>query len=231
MILFVALYPTSEAYNSVKHTRFGFYLLTVWAKRFFFDVWEISNVDNFECYFVTSNRIFESLKLWKLHFKFLLFLLAIFGLDISDVVIPILLCQINIQWQSYITLSNLKPWNIKTFLQIFAVCLCLLNLTFPMLTFEMLTFPMLPFQNEMYSFKIRNVPFSNTKKVLISNTQKCPFEIRKSGIFKKDKPVFFKYKKCLFFKYENVPFENFEVFKYKKYAIFKYEKLTVFKYE
>ena len=115
MILFVALYPTSEAYNSVKHTRFGFYLLTIWAKRFFFDVWEISNVDNFECYFVTSNWIFESLKLWKLHFKFLLFFLAISGLDISDVVIPILCCQINIQWQSYITLSNLKPWNIKTF--------------------------------------------------------------------------------------------------------------------
>ena len=175
----------------------------------------ILNPWNFES--CTSNFCCFSLPSLDLTFLMLLFPYYVVKLTYNDN--HILLCQI---WNHEI----LKPS-----FQTFAVCLCLLNLKFPMLTFEMLTFPMLLFQNEIYSFKIRNVPFSNTKKVPISNKKKCPFEIRKSGIFKKDKPVFFKYKKCLFFKYENVPFENFEVFKYKKYAIFKYEKLTVFKYK
>ena len=64
----------------------------------------------------------------------------------------------------------------------------------------------------MYSFGIRNVPFSNTKNVPIANKKtvptanmrKCPFQIRESGIFKKEKYVIFKYEKsknvvCMYF--------------------------------
>ena len=45
-----------------------------------------------------------------------------------------------------LSLCQLQIWNLETAkpsLQVFAVCLCPLNLTFWMLTFRMLTFPML----------------------------------------------------------------------------------------
>ena len=70
----------------------------------------------------------ETLKLWKLHLTFLLLVIACSELDISNVDI------------SHITLSP-HIWNLKTLkpsLQIFAVYLFLLNLTFRMLTFPML---------------------------------------------------------------------------------------------
>ena len=184
---------------------------------------DISNtyISNVNISYVTlSPQIWnlETLKLWKLHLNFSLFVLAPSEFDVSNVDI------------SHITLSP-QIWNteaLKPLLQIFAVCSSPLNLTFRMLTFRMLTYSTLLYHEvfllsktkcavlkyEMCRFLIRkrvhfkyenpefskkrNVSFSHTKNASFSNTKMCSFQIRKC--------ITFKYGKCLFFKYENVPF-------------------------
>ena len=88
-------------------------------------------------YFVKSH--------WNLHLKFSLFVLGISNANFSNVDIPHV--TLSPQIWNHITLST-QIWNLETVkssLQVFAVCLCPLNLTFRMLTFRMLTFRMLTF--------------------------------------------------------------------------------------
>ena len=128
----------------------------------------------------------------------------------------------------------MKPWNCKTFTSSFR-CLSLpseLDISNVDISHVTLSPSLLIIKNEICSFEIRNVPFSNTKNLAISNTKnvsitntkivlisntksvaiantkKFPFQIRKSGIFKKEKCAIFKYEKCVFFKYENIFISN-----------------------
>ena len=150
---------------------------------------------------------FETLKLWKLHLKFLLFVLARSEPDTSNVDI------------SHITLST-QMWNLETLkhsLQVFAVCLFPLNLTFRMLRFRMLTFPMLIFHETF----------------LLSKTKCAVFKYEKFGNFKYENCVNYKYEKCANFKYEQVSISNTKIrhFQKREMCHFQIRKCVCFKYE
>ena len=157
----------------------------------------------------------ETLKLWKLHLKFLLFVLAHSEPDTSNVDI------------SHITLST-QMWNLETLKpspQVFAVCLFPLNLTFRMLTFRMLTFPMLIFHETF----------------LLSKTKCAVFKYEKFGNFKYENCVNCKcencvnckYEKCANFKYEQVSISNTKIrhFLKREMCHFQIRKCVCFKYE
>ena len=116
-------------------------------------------------YFVKSH--------WNLHLKFSLFVLGISNANFLNVDIPHV--TLSPQIWNHITLST-QIWNLETVkssLQVFAVCLCPLNLTFRMLTFRMLTFRMLTF------------PMLFCHKALLLSKTKCGIlELRNSRITK-----------------------------------------------
>ena len=116
---------------------------------------------------------FETLKLKKLHFKVLVFVLVPSELDISNADI------------CHITLST-QIWNLETVkpsLQVFAVCLCPLNLTFRVLTFRMLTFPMLLCHQAFLLSKT---------KCAVLKYEMCRFKYENCGNFKYEKCVNYK---------------------------------------
>ena len=184
---------------------------------------------------------FETLKLKKLHFKVLLFVLVPSELDISNADI------------CHITLST-QIWNLETVkpsLQVFAVCLCPLNLTFRVLTFRVLTFPMLlchqafllsrtkcaVLKHEMCRFQTRKMwQFQIRKMCQLQIPKLCQFQIRKICQLQIRKSVPFKYENPAFSKKKNVSFSNTKnasfsstknvSFQIRKYIHFKYENLS-----
>ena len=143
-------------------------------------------------------------------------------------IFPMLFCHLKFE--------TLNLETLKATPQMFAVCPCPLwtwhleSWHFPYYfvtsNLKNLSRSLLIIKYEMCSFKIRNVPFSNTKNVTISYTKKCPFQIEKSGIFKKQQCAIFKYEKCVFF--SSTKMCSFQI---RKCITFKYEKCIFFKYE
>ena len=192
MTLFVALYAYSEAYLELCQT----YKICLLANNCLRKTLHLRCLTDFEywyfpCYFVASSTLdisnanilngdishvtlstqiwnLETLRLWKLFLKFLLFVFAPSELDISNVD------------TSHIVLSP-QIWNLETLklsLQIFAVYLCPMNLTFQMVIFRMFMFSIL-FCHEVFLlskpkcvvFKYEKGANCKFEKVSISNTK------------------------------------------------------------
>ena len=116
-----------------------------------------ANISNVDISHVTlSPQIwnFETLKFWKLHLKFLLFVLVPSELDTSNVDI------------SHITLST-QIWNLETLNLHFKFCLSLpseldisnVYISIVDISHVTLSRSFLIIKNEMCSFEIRNLPF------------------------------------------------------------------------
>ena len=163
---------------------------------------------------------FETLKLKKLHFKVLLFVLVPSELDISNADI------------CHITLST-QIWNLETVkpsLQVLAVCLCPLNLTFRVLTFRVLTFPMLLCHQAFL--------LSRTKCAVLKH-EMCRFQTRKMWQFQIRKMCQLQIQKLCHFqirkmrgngKYEKVPISNMKIrhFQKRKMCHFQIRKMHLF---
>ena len=201
MTLFVTLYPTSEAYLELCQT-YKIWLLAVncLRKTLHLKFWQILNVDISYVTLWPQTWNLETLKLWKLHLKFLLCVLASSELDISNVGMS---SQI---WK----LETLKPSLFRCLPFPSKLDISNVNISNVDISHVTLSGSVLIIKNKICNFKIRNVSFSNKKNMSISNTKnvplvimkRCPFQIQNSGVFKNQKCIIFKYKKCAFFKYE-----------------------------